>query len=115
MTSYLLNITHLTTIRSLIREGIAQSRTNGVSGEVLNMSCEMEQLMFITSVRMNSLNSKLAMRESARLIEDNGIDLGEDIHIIGTLDEDTFARGTAYAPKEGKGHADDEGTGTRYH
>ena len=113
VTCNLLNISNLTAIGSLIRKGIAQSRTNGVSGEVLNMSCEMEQLMFITSVRMNSLNSKLTMCQRTRLIEDNGIHLRKHIHIIGTLDKDSFARGTAYAPKEGKGHADDESTGTR--
>ena len=64
---------------------------------------------------MHGRNGELAMREGAGLVEDNGIDLRQDIHIVGTLDENTFPRGTPDATEERQRHTDDEGTGTGDH
>ena len=115
MTRNLLDIADMTTIRRLIRKGITQGSANGMGREMLDMSSEMEQLVFVVGVRVYSLNSELSMREGARLVEDHGIDLGKNIHIVGTLDEDSFARSTTYASKECERDADDKSARTRNH
>ena len=38
---------------------------------------------------MNGFYGKLSVGEGAGLIKDNGFHLGQDIHVIGSLDEDT--------------------------
>ena len=84
-----------------------------MGGEMFDMGSEVKQLMFVAGVRMNSLNGKLAMRKRACLIEDHSIDLSQDIHIVGTLDEDTLTRSTTNTTKERKRHANNKSTGTR--
>ena len=64
---------------------------------------------------MHRLDGKLPMSQRAGLVEDHSVDLRQNIHIVGTLDEDTLARGTANAAEEREGHADDQGTGTGHH
>ena len=86
-----------------------------MSGEMFDMRCEVQQLVFVASIRMYSLNGELTMREGARLVEDHGIYFGQDIHIVGAFDKDSLARSTANATKEREGHTDDKGTGTRDH
>ncbi len=65
--------------------------------------------------RVYRFDGKLTVSESAGLIEDHGIDLREDIHIVRTLNKDTLAGGAADATEEGEGYADDEGTGATHH
>ena len=85
MTRNLLDIANHTTIRSLIREGIAQGCTYGMSGEMLDMSSEVEQLMFAASVRMDSRHCKRPMSQCASLVEDHRTHLCQHIHIVGAL------------------------------
>ena len=113
VTCNLLNISDLTAVGGLIREGIAQGCADGMGGEMFYMRCEVQQLVFVANIRVNSLNGELAMGKSAGLIENHGIDLSEDIHIVSALDEDTLARSTANTTKERKRHANNKSTGTR--
>ena len=46
MTRNLLYVKHLTTICSLVGEGVAQCRADGMGGEVLDVSSEVEELVF---------------------------------------------------------------------
>ena len=71
--------------------------------------------MLITSIRVDGLNGELTISKRAGLVEDHGINLSKDIHIVGTLDEDSLARGATNTTKEREGHADDKGTGARDH
>ena len=108
LASHLLDIADLTTVGSFVREGVAQGCTNGMGREVFDVSSEVEQLVFVAGVGMDGLNGKLAMREGARLVEHDGIDLCQDVEIVGTLDEDALTRGTANATEEGQRYADDQ-------
>ena len=100
LASHLLDIGDLTAVGSLVGEGVAQGRTDGMGREVFDMSGQVEQLVFVAGVGMDGLDGKLAMREGARLVEHDGIDLCQDIDIVGTLDQNTLTRGTANAAKE---------------
>ena len=115
VTSDLLDIRNRTAVRRLIREGITQGGTDGMGGKVLNVSGEMQELMLIARIRVYRFDGELTMGEGAGFVEDNGIDLRKDIHVVRTLDEDTLAGSTTDATEEGKGHADNEGTGTTHH
>jgi hypothetical protein len=86
LTSLLADIADLTTVGSLVREGVAQGCTDGMGREVFDVSGEVEQLVFVAGVGMDGLNGKLPMRECARLVEHHGINLCQDVEIIGTLD-----------------------------
>ena len=62
---------------------------------------------------MDGSDSKLTMRKGTRFVEDHRIDLRQHIHIVGSLDENTFARGASDTTKECQWYADHQGTGTR--
>ena len=115
MTGYLLDIGNLTAVGSLIGEGIAQGCADGVRGKVLHMGGEVQELAFIDQIGMHGGYCKLAMGEGARLVEDDGMNLCQHIHIVGPLHKDSLTRGTADAAEERQRHADDEGAGTRNH
>ena len=84
------------------------TRPGSTTWSAVPVSSEVEQLVFVAGVGMDGLNGKLAMREGARLVEHDGIDLCQDVEIVGTLDEDALTRGTANATKEGQWYADDQ-------
>ena len=75
VTSYLLDIRHLTTIGSLIWEGIAQGCADRMGGEVLNVSCKVQELTLVAGVRVYRFDGKLTMGEGASLVENHSIDL----------------------------------------
>ena len=123
LTSYLFYVAHLATIGSLVGESIAQGSTNGVGREVLYVGCQVEQPVFrigccmaafMISIVAGVYGSycKLSTGQRARLVEDHRVDLGQHIHIGGTLDEDAATRGSANAAEEGQRNADDQGAGT---
>ena len=64
---------------------------------------------------MDGLYGKLTMGEGARLVEHHRLDLRQNVHIVGSLDEDASTRGTTDAPKEREGHADNQGARTTHH
>ena len=64
---------------------------------------------------MHGTHGKLSVGECAGLVEHHGIHLCQYVHKVGTFDKDASARSTADASEEGQGHADYEGTRTRYH
>ena len=66
-------------------------------------------------IRMYGFHSELSVGEGTGLIKDHGLHLGQDIHVVGALDEDTFARGTADTTEEGEGNTDNQRTGTGHH
>lgn len=61
------------------------------------------------------LYENLAVGKRARLVKHDRPHTGKSIHVVAALDEDTVARSTAYATKEGKRHTDDQGTRTGNH
>ena len=91
MTGYLLHLGYLATVGSLFWEGIAEGCADGVSREVFYMGGEVQQLVLIVKIRVDGLDGKLSVGEGTRLVEDGRIDLGQDVHIVGPLDEDTLA------------------------
>ncbi len=42
-------------------------------------------------IRMHGFYSKLSLCEGSGLVKYNGLDLGEDVHIAGSLDEDSLS------------------------
>ena len=79
------------------------------------MGCEVQQVVLTVTLRMYSLYGKLSVGQGACLVEDHCANLCQDVHIVGTLDENTLARGASDASEEGEGHADDQCTRTADH
>ena len=55
---HLFDIADLTTVGSLIGESIAQRSTNGMGREVFDMGSEMQEVMFVAGIRVNSSDGK---------------------------------------------------------
>ena len=115
MTCDLLHIAHDTTIRSLIRESIPQCGSYRMSGEMLYMGSKMKKLMLITSIRMYGRHSELSVCQRTSLVKYHHRHLRQHVHIVGSLDEDSLARGSSDTAKERQRHTDDQGTGTTDH
>ena len=79
------------------------------------MGCQVQQMMFIESIRMNGGHGKLTVSKRSRLVEDNGVDFCQNIQIVGSLHQNTFARSPTNATEEGQGNTDDQGTRTGNH
>ena len=109
----LLNIGKTAAVSRLVREGITECGTDGVGREMLHMGGEVQQLVLITGVRVHSLHGKLSVGQCSRLVEDDGLCLGEQIHHVGTLDQNTMPGSSADTPEEGEGHADNQRAGAR--
>ena len=90
MTGHLLDIRYLATICSLIRECIAQGSTYRMRREMFDMGRKMKQLLLVNMVRMDGSHRKLSMRQRASLVEDNGMNLRQNIHIVSAFDEDAI-------------------------
>ena len=65
------------------------------------------------TIGMYSVDGKLAMRQRARLVEHDGIDLCQYVKIVGTLDQNALTRGTTNATEEGQWYADNQSARTR--
>ena len=111
----LLHIGHLTAIGTLAGEGIAQGCTNGMGGGVLHMSSQVQQLILAAHLRVYGHHRETAMGQCACLVEHHGIDLRQDIQIVGTLHQHALSRCTANTSEEGEGHTDNQGAGTADH
>ena len=108
----LFNVAYLAAVNCLVREGVTQCCADRVRREMLHVSSQMQQFVFVELVGMYGFNSKLAVGEGSCLVEYHCRHIGKCIHIVTTLDEYTLARGTAETTKEGKGYADDKRTRT---
>ena len=75
LSGYLLHLAQLAAIGSLVREGITQRSPNGMRGVMLHMGGKMQQMPFVTLLGMHRSDSKLAMGQGARLIENHCIHL----------------------------------------
>ena len=109
----LLDIGKTATVCRLVRESVTECGTDGVGGEMLHMGGEVQQLVLITGVRMYSLHGKLSVGQCSRLVEDDSLCLGEQIHIVGSLDQDTVSGSPADTSEEGERNTDDQRTGAR--
>ncbi len=78
---------------------------------MLDVGCQVQQVALVATFRMYGRYGKLAVGQRAGLVEDDGVDFRQQVDVVGTLDEDALARGSAYGAKEGEGDADDEGAG----
>ena len=58
-----------------------------MSRKMLHMRSQMQQLMLIEIIRMNSLHLELAIRQRPRLIENHHAKIRQRIHIIAALDQ----------------------------
>ena len=115
MTCNLLHIANLTSVSGFLWESIAQRSTDGVGGEMFYMGCEVQQVVLTVTLGMYSLYGKLSVGQGACLVEDHCTHLCEDVHVVGTFDEDTFTRGASDASEEGERHTDNQCTGTTDH
>ena len=66
---YLLDVAHLTSVRSLVREGVAQGCSDGVRRIVFHVCSQVQQLVFIEAIWMYGLNGKLSVRQCTRLVK----------------------------------------------
>ena len=66
-------------------------------------------MVWAGTVCMNGCHGKLSVGQSSGFVEHNGSHLGQSIHIVAALDENTVPGCSADAAKEGEGHADDQG------
>ena len=57
---------------------------------------------------MHGVDLEDAARQSARFVEDDGVDLGEHFEVVRALDEHALAACAADAREEAQGNADDE-------
>ena len=109
---YLLDIADVATVGSFFRESVAQCSSDRVGGVVLHMGSQMQQMMGVVSLRVYSLYGKLPVGQGTCLVEDDGSHLGEDVHIVRSLDEYSPSGSSSDAPEEGEGHTDDQRTWT---
>ena len=79
------------------------------------MGSEVEQLVLVAEIGVNGLDGKLSVGERARLVEDHRLHLSQDIHVVGTLDEDTTTRGASDTSEEREGNTDNQRTRTTHH
>ena len=74
---------------------------------------KVQEMCLVARVRMYSLDSELSVGKRSRLVEDDSLHLRKQVHIVGTLNENTLTRSTSDTPEERQRNADDKGTGTR--
>ena len=91
LTRDLLHIAHNTSVGSFFWEGIAQGGTNRMRGGMLHMGRQMQQLVFAADVRMHSLNGKATLSQCACLVKYHGVDLRQNIQVVGTFHQDTLS------------------------
>ena len=99
----------------LVGVGVAQGLGDRVGGVALDVGGQVQELSFADDFRVHGGHFEDAFGEGAGLVEDHGPELGQLVHVVGALDEDTLAGGAAEAAEEGEGNADDQGAGTGHH
>ena len=114
MTSNLFDVADLTTIGGFVGESVAQRSTNGMGGEVLHMGSQMQQLVFVEILWVYGSYSELSMSQRSRLVEHDGIDLCQHIHIVRALDQNTLSRCTSDTSEEGQRNTQHQSTRTAH-
>ena len=114
-TSYFFHVCHLAPVGGLVGESIPQGCADRVCGEVLHMGRQVKQLVLVDLLRMYGFDGKLSVGQRSRLVEYDDAELRQDIHIVGTLDEDALSRSASQTSEEGQGHADDQCAGTTHY
>ena len=79
-----------------------------MSGIMLHVRGEVQQLLLIEPTGMHYLHGKLAIRERTRLVEHHGTEPCERIHIVAALDEDALTGRSAESSEESQRHTDDQ-------
>ena len=89
--------------------GDAHGLRDGVIGERLRKGCDLEQrLLGIASLGVHRDHRERAVGEGARLVKDDGVNVGERLEVVRTLDENAQLGRAADAAKEAQRHADHE-------
>ena len=90
----------------LALEGSAYRLRDGVVGERLGKGCNLEQrLLGVACLGVYRDNRERAVGERAGLVEDDGVNIGERLEVVGAFDEDAQLGRTADAAKEAQRHA----------
>ena len=79
------------------------------------MRCEVEKLLLVQGGRVDRGNLEHALGKGPRLVEDDGLGLGQGFKVVGALHEDAVLGSVSYAPEERKGHREDQRAGARDH
>ena len=108
---HLLNFSNLAAVRGFLGEGVAQCRGHRMRRVMLDMRSHVQQMVLVAGLGMDGFDEELSMSQGTSLVEHHRRGLGKGVHVIGSLDEDAFARSAAYASEEGQGHADDQRAG----
>ena len=94
----------------LALEGDAHGLRDGVIGERLGEGCDFKQrLLGIASLGVHRDHRERAVGEGARLVEDDGVHVGERLEVVRTLDENAQLGRAADAAKEAQRYADYKG------
>ena len=78
-------------------------------------SCVFQQFFLAELAVVDRRHFEDSHGHSPGLVQCDILCLGETFQIVGTLDENTLARGASDASEEGEGHADDQCTRTADH
>ena len=76
----------------LIRIGVLERDCNRMGRIALDVRCKMQKLRLIELVRMYCIHLELPFRESPCLVEDDGAELRERVHIVRAFDENAVLR-----------------------
>ena len=110
-----LNIGNLAAIGSLVGKSIAQSSANGMGGEMLDMSSQMQQFVFVKLIGMHSFYGKLTMSERSGLVKNNSTNIGQCVHKIAAFHENTLTRSATQSTEERERYTDDQRARARHH
>ena len=105
----LLDIAYAASVGSLVGKSGAQGLANRMRRVVLDMGGEMQQFLLIEILGVNGLDREFSARQRACLVEYNGTEISQHVHIAAPLDQYSLARGTAETAEECQRNAYHEG------
>ena len=112
MSRNLLDIAYAAAVGRLVGKRGAQGLANGMRRVVLDMGGEMQQFLLIEFLGVYGLDRKFSARQRACLVEDNGAEISQHVHIAASLDQYSLARGASETAEECQRNAYHEGAGT---
>ena len=92
----------------LLAVSLLQTAADGMRRGALSERGKFQEFFVIHRAVMHAIDFEDAARQGARLVEDDGVDLGEHFEVVRALDEHALAARTADAREEAQGNADDE-------
>ena len=85
---------------------------NGVRRVTLRVRGQPEEFLVFEFAVVDAGDREVPAGQRAGLVEDDRLDVGEGLHVVGALDEDARVGRAADAAEEAQGHGDDDGAGT---